>query len=225
MNLPPDLRDLGTDGVIQVFMRQVREQMVDNNKFPSAGEINDFFPLVHKCIISKQRTENIADDKMVLFVEEDPPEKLDTETITFFIQSRSPGQWAQGPAGTSSHKEVRFHVRNVTEHPEHPGEKIVTSGKFYDNYIRFNVYSKTNKQARKRLLWFTQLMDQYLWYFALSGFKVIERGVGDRSKIEIKEYGKVTMYPITYYVKSEELVYTGTQELKQVVLSLDTEKS
>ena len=224
LNLPPDLADSGVNGIVQIFMREVKDRMVTNGRFPQAGEINDFFSLVHKCIISKQRTENIADDKMVLFVEDDPPEKLDTETITFFIKSRSPGQFAQGPVGTNSHKEVRFHIRSVKEHPEHPGEQLVVSGKFYDNVIRFNIYAKTNKQARKRLIWFTQLMDQFQWYFALSGFKIIELGVSERERVKVQKEGEsymLTMYPVDYYIRSEELRYTGTQELKQVVLFLN----
>lgn len=221
MSLPPALSGIGLDGVVQLWMRQLVSSMVKNDRAPLGGEINDFFPLVHKALVSKQRTEGIKDEKMVLFVEEDPPEKLDTETITFYIQSRSPGQYSQGPAGTGTHKEVRFHIRAEEEHPDHPGEKLVTAGKRYDNNIRFNIYSKTNKQARKRLLWFTQLMDQYLWYFKMSGYQVVERGVGDRERVEIKDYGMVTRYPVSYYVGSEEIMHFGTQELKQVVITLN----
>ena len=162
---------------------------------------------------------------MVLFVEDLPPEPIDTEVITFYIQSRRPGPWAQGPAGSSGHKEVRHHIRAIEDHPDHAGEKLIVSGKFYENVVRFNIYAKTNKQARKRLLWFTQLMDQYLWYFRLSGFLVIEYGSGDREQVEIPEFGKVTKYPVSYFVRSEDVYYTGTQELKQVALITDIERS
>lgn len=225
MNLPPDLRTgtLGGSDIVRMYMRQFQEGLVINDKAPIGGDINEFFPLVHKTIISRQRADGIDDDKMVLFVEEDPPERLNTEAITFFIQSRSPGQYNQGPAGTIGHREVRHHIRGVDEHPEHTGEKLVTVGKFYDNYIRFNIYAKTNKQARKRLLWFTQLMDQYEWYFKMSGYLTIEQGVGDRQRIEIPEHGKVTKYPIVYFVKSEDLHHFGTQELKHIVFTADIE--
>lgn len=223
MNLPPAFEDKGVDGLISVIANKYKEDLVRNKRIPVGGEINDFFPLVHKALISKQLSENIDKDKMVLFVEEDPPEKIDTETITFYIQSRSPGQFAQGPAGTRTHTEVRHHIRNMETHNERPGETLVTAGKFYDNSIRFNVYAKTNKQARKRLIWFTKTMDQYLWYFEMSGYKVVERGVGDRERVEIENYGTVTKYPVSYYVRSEDILHFGLQELKQVVLATDVD--
>lgn len=225
MNLPPDLKSgtLGGSDIIHLYMRQFQEDLVVNKRVAIGGEINDFFPLIHKAMVSRQRADGINDNKMVLFVEEDPPEKLDTEAITFFIQARSPGQWNQGPAGTVGHKQVRHHIRGIVEHPEHAGEKLVTIGKFYDNYIRFNIYAKTNKQARKRLLWFTRLMDQYEWYFRMSGYTTVEQGVGDRERIEIPEYGMVTKYPVVYFVKSEDLQHFGTQELKHVVLTATLE--
>ena len=66
-------------------------------------------------------------------------------------------------------------------------------------------------------------MDQYLWYFEMSGYKVVERGVGDRERVEIDGYGTITKYPVSYYVRSEDILHFGTQELKQVVLALDVE--
>lgn len=223
LNLPPAFNDKGVDGVIGFIVRKYQNELEVNNRIPEGGEINNFFPLVHKALISKQLSENIDKDKMVLFMEEDPPEKIDTETITFYIQARSPGQYAQGPAGTKTHTEVRHHVRKIDSHPDKPGEHLVTTGKFYDNSIRFNIYAKTNKRARERLIWFTQTMDQFLWYFRMSGYGVIERGVGDRERVEIEGYGTVTKYPVSFYVKSEEIHHFGTQELKQVVLALDVD--
>jgi hypothetical protein len=225
MNLPPAFNNKGVDGIISFLVRKYQSDLAVNNKIPIGGEINEFFPLVHKALISKQLTENIDRDKMVLFVEEDPPEKIDTETITFYIQARSPGQFSQGPAGTGTHREVRHHIRSIKAHNDRPGETLVSAGKFYDNSIRFNVYAKTNKQARQRLIWFTKTIDQYLWYFEMSGYKVVERGVGDRERVEIDGYGTITKYPVSYYVRSEDIMHFGTQELKQVVLALDVDTS
>jgi hypothetical protein len=225
MTLPPDLSQVSSEEIIRVHISRFAQRLEQPEEYPVAAELNEFFPLVHKALISKQRTEKIDDDKMVLFVEDDPPEEINTETITFYLQSRSPGQWSQGPAGAGGTKEVRHHIRDIKDHPEHPNEKLVTLGKFYDNYIRFNIYAKTNKQARTRLLWFTQMMGSYLWYFALYNYRVIEQGVGDRKRVDMEDGTKTTRYPVVYYVRTEDVYHTGTQEMKQVALMVDVDTS
>lgn len=220
MNLPIDLSNITDDSIIQSHLRRFIETNRDSVRYPIGGDINEFFPLVHKALYSNQLANDVPIEKMVRFVEDDPPAELDTETITFYIQARNPGQYGQGPAGTQSHREVRHHIRNIKDHPDYPGEKIITLGKFYDNYIRFIVHARDNKTARQRLLWFTQTMDYYLWYFRMKGYLVIELGVGDRERIEIDGL-EVTIYPVTYFVQSEDLRHISTQELKQVILSLE----
>lgn len=222
MTLPPDLEQESSANVIQWYKQRFARDNRQIAKYPQGRELNEFFPLVHKVLTSKERAENVDDDKRVLFVEEDPPEELDTETITFRIQSRKPGQFAQGPANSAAHREVRHHIRDVTEHPEHPSEKLITLGKFYDNLIRFNVYARTNKRARERLLWFTSTMDSYLWYFALHGFRVIEKSIEDRERPEIEGL-TVTRYPLTYFVSSEDVRYLGTQEIRRILLTVDVD--
>jgi len=219
MILPPDLENIDSQGLVKWYQQRFARDNRQISKYPQGRELNDFFPLVHKALTSRERTDNVDDNKRILFVEEDPPEKLDTETITYRIQSRSPGQFSQGPAGSATHKEVRHHIRDIVDHPEHPGEKLITIGKFYDNHIRFNVYARTNKRARERLLWFTSTMDSYLWYFALNGFRVIEKGVGDRERPEIEGL-TVTRYPLSYFVSSEDVRHLGTQEIKRILLTV-----
>ena len=221
INLPSELEINAT--VIQNHIKRYVTLAKVSERWPVGKDINDFFPLVHRALYSAQLTEKIPKEKMVRFVEQDPPEEIDTETITFYIQARNPGQFSQGPAGTQSHREVGHHVRNIRNHPDFPGEKLVTLGKFYDNYIKFNIYARDNKTARKRLLWFTRVMSRYDWYFKSKGFdKVIELGVGDRKVINIDNL-KVVNYPITYFVKSEDLIHTGEQEMKQIVFSTEIE--
>jgi hypothetical protein len=187
----------------------------------SGTEINDFFPLVKNALISRQKSDGIPDDKQLLFIEEDPPEVLDTEAITFFLKSRISGRFDQGPVGIGNVKESNAHIRSVREHPQHPGEKLITMGRFYDNWIVFNIYAKTNKQARERLLWFEKVMDSFNWYFRIHGYRVIEDGVGSRERSKISEHTTVTKYPITYMVRTDDTYHVSTQELKEIVINVE----
>lgn len=185
---------------------------------PRHGDINEFFPLVQNAVLSRQNYERVPEDKRLLFLEEDPPESLNSPAITFEISSRVPGRVDQGSAGVGNIKEVRPHYRGEREHPEHPGEKLVAMGKYYDNWIRFYIQTKTSKEARKLLLWFEKMMDGFNWYFRYNGFRVVEEGAGEKERIEIEGI-TLTRYSIVYMVRSEDVHHFSAQELKEVILS------
>lgn len=208
------------------FTEDQAQMLIDNfiDKFQRTDvapnfSLNDFFVLVSNAVKSRQLVENVPDGKMLLFVEDDPPEKLDTETITFELIRRENGSFSQGAPGQGSVKELKPHIRGDKQHPEHPGERLVTFGKFYDNWVDFNIYARTNKQARVRLLWFEELMNSYAWYFALFGFKnVIYQGTSRRERSEIGGH-KVTKYPVTYFVRTDDIYHVSYQELKKVTIA------
>ena len=186
----------------------------------SGAELGDFLGMIQTVVTSKQTQEGVPSDKQILVVEDDPPESVDTEAITFYLKTRVPGRFDQGPSGAGRIKEVVPHQRSVVPHPEAPSQKLVTAGRFYDNWITFNIYARTNKSARDRLLWFERVMDIYNWFFRLYGFRVVEEGVGHRERMKIDEL-TVTKYPITYMVRTDDTFQFNTQELKEILIELE----
>lgn len=203
------------------LLRTYLETVQSQKQFPQGSELNDFFGLVHNAIISRQNSEGVPSTKRILFLEEDPPneDEVDTEAITFILRSRVPGRFDQGPAGAGRIKEVTGHQRSIIEHPEHPGEKLVTMGRFYDNWITFNIYARTAKAARNRLLWFERMMDAFTWYYRLHGFRVIEEGCGDKESVKLGEL-EITKYPISFMVRTDDTFHISTQELRSVVFNI-----
>lgn len=193
---------------------------VNPRSVSSGHELDVFFTLLQNAIVSKQAYEGVPEETRILVVEEDPPETVDTEAITFYLDTRLPGSFSQGKAGESRVKEVTPHVRAIIDHPEAPGQKLVTMGRFYDNWITFNIYARTNKTARSRLLWFERTMDIYNWYFRLNGFRVIELNTGKR-EVKTKDELKITKYPITYMVRTDDTFHFSSQELKEIILKLE----
>ena len=206
---------------IQAVVDRYLESINNGKRSPTSGaELNDFFESIQTIIISKQNQEGVPADKRILVVEEDPPESVDTEAIAFYLKSRIPGRFDQGSSGVGRIKEVTPHYRAIVDHPEAPSQKLITMGRFYDNWVTFNIYARTNKVARKRLLWFEHVMDIYNWYFRLYGFRVIEEGVGSREKIKIDEL-TLTKYPITYMVRTDDTFHFSTQELREILIGLE----
>ena len=223
INIP----DLGDGYNEEDAERKVNEyiiELLENQSSVRPSNLMDFFPLVQNAVRRREEQDlldqNIPDDrkKRLLVLEDDPPEEIDTEAITWGVKARVPGRFDQGPAGQGRIKEVVGHVRSVINHPEHPNEKLVTMGKFYGNWVQFNIYARDKSQALKRLLWFERVMDSFHWYFRLYGFRVIEEGVGDREKVTVKDL-KLIKYPITYFIRSDDTYNITTQELKRVLVT------
>jgi len=191
--------------------------------FPNGHEIEAFFPLVQNAIVSRQRSEGVPEDRMIQIFEEDPPETVDTEMITFALEVRTPGQMNRGPAGDNRIKEVVPHFRSSGEHPEHPGEKLISMGKFYDNWLNFYIYARTNKVAMARLIWFEKMMDGFNWYFRQNGFRVVEEGctIG-RQRPELDGL-TVTRYPVSYLVRTDDTFHYAEQELKFLMLDVSVQ--
>jgi len=225
----PDVFDRGAsvrlnETEYQVFINQQMVAATEQPPSPEGHEIEAFLPLVQNAVISRQMTEAVPEDKMLQVLEEDPPETVDTEMITFALEARIPGQRNQGPAGDNRMKEVVPHFRSSIDHPEHPGEKLVTMGKLYDNWLNFYIYARTNKVAMARLIWFEKVMDGFKWYFGRNGFKVYEEGctIG-RQRLEIDGI-TVTRYPVSYLVRTDDTFHYAEQELKYLLLNVNVQE-
>jgi hypothetical protein len=225
----PDIQKTGTtlrleESRVDYLVTTYLEELNKNRKTPEGSDLREFFSCVKRAVESRQATEGIPRDKYILFVEDDPPEALDTEAITFYVDSRMPGRFDQGPSGVGKIKEVTPHLRAVREHPENPSEKLITMGRFYDNWINFVVYARNAKTAFDRVLWFERLMDAYGWYFRLNGFRVVEEGIGERLKIKLDEL-TIVSYKMSFMVRTDDTFHFSTQELKHVVLNVNVSNS
>lgn len=192
---------------------------------PESGmDINNFFVLVKNAIISRENSEGVPSAHRLLFEEEEGPEEIDTEAITFELTRREPGDFSQGPIGQGNIKEVSPHYRGEIKDPGRPGERLVTMGKFYNNWITFYINAETNKQARKRLLWFEKVMEGFKWYFRLFGFNsVIYSNVGSRTSIKLGEL-KLTRYPVTYIIRTDDTFHVSRQELRHLAINASVAK-
>lgn len=185
----------------------------------SDTDINTFFELVRQALISRQNSEGIKSSKRILFLEEESPEEIDTESITFELTRRDNGSFSQGPFGEGRIKEVTPHYRTEIQDPDRPGERLITMSKRYDNWITFYIYARSNKQARKRLLWFEKLMEGFRWYFKLYGFSaLVYQGCGARESFNLGEL-RLTRYPITYGLMTEDTYHVSRQELRKLVIN------
>jgi hypothetical protein len=186
---------------------------------PAHNNLIGFFELLQNAIRSREASQKVPAGKGLLILAQDPPEEIDTEAVTFFLSSRSPGLYGKGPMGAGGVHEVVPHLRSVQDHPEHAGEKLVTMGRSFDNVVRLRVYARDDMTALKRVFWLEDVIDSFRWYFRVHGiFQVLEMGVGEKEQVTIGEL-LLTRYPMSYFVKTEDIYQFGSQELKKVELN------
>jgi hypothetical protein len=214
--IPRSFNEEEANRIIQSYISEIKR--IENS--PRGLDIVDFFPLVQKAIRTREEQDGVPIDKRLLVLEDDPPEAIDTEAITWSIISRIPGQYDQGPAGKGKIREVVPHMRSMINHPDHPSEKLIAMGKLYSNWIQFNIYARNSKTAMNRVLWLEKVMDSFRWYFKLNSFEVIEDSVLGKEKVTIDNLVLVK-YPVVYYVRSEDIYHITTQDLKRILVKTD----
>jgi hypothetical protein len=201
------------------------QSMRNDGRFPASADIDGFFELVHNAVISRQEADGLAQQHRRLFLPDDPPSEneVDHIAITYMLKSRTPGQFDQGPAGRGRIKEVTGHQRYVTDHPDYPGEKLVTMGKFYSNWVTFCIYARKTSVALDNVLWFERLMDGFRWYFKMFGYEVIEEGVGPKDTVKVGDL-ELTKYEMSYFVRTCDTYHINTQELRSLVVDVGVSK-
>jgi len=187
---------------------------------PTHNNLIGFFELLQNAIRCREATQKVPPGKGLLILAQDPPEEIDTEAVTFFLSAREPGLFGRGPMGAGGVQEVVPHLRSIQDHPEHIGEKLVTMGRAFDNLITLRVYARDDITALKRVFWLEDVIDSFRWYFRVHGiFQVLERAVGQKEQVTIGEL-LLTRYPMSYFVKTEDIYQFGSQELKKVELNI-----
>lgn len=210
--------------VIRIINQYIGNVINSGTAPPHAGGIQHFFELVQNVIWSRQETEKIPADKRLLVMADDPPEEkeVDTEAITFYLKSRESGAFGRTSAtgGGAVVKEAVHHFRSSQQHPEHPSEKLVTMGRFFDNVVVFNVYARSDHQSMTRLFWFEDVMDSFRWYFNLHRIKILELEASRIGKVVVGEL-PLAKYSVSFFVRTEDTYQFGSQELKHVALNVD----
>lgn len=188
-----------------------------------AKDLNEFFPLLAKVMEIQQHQDGITEP--ILLTEEMPDfdDNLTGERITYSLAKRLPGvieQVSQGLAGMERRIRNRKPLlREVIPDPDNAGLNIYIFGQEFDNFVDFTIWSRTNKVANERAVWFENLMEEWRWYFEVSGIKMVsleERGTDIRLSPENR---KVVGRPFRYFIRTEKITVTREATLREIAIS------
>lgn len=188
----------------------------------AAKSLNEFFSLVRTAIDDYEKRANTLEINKVNFTEEEPDSKSQTETITFSVMRREPGAFAQGAPFEGKVKNLRPVFREQMDDPENPGYRLVTTGYWHDNIVRFTMWARTNKAANARALWFEKFAEEYSWWFKVQG---VDRVLFWNREADIavnqdnnRWYGR----PLDFFVRTETLRIISEKTIEDIMISVGT---
>lgn len=191
----------------------------DRLKSPEpAKDINDFYELVSRALREYQLQEGKAEDRLIIFTEDWPPDEYKRETISFQLRSREPAIMGKTAPRGNVPREYKPNIRDSYPDPDVPGHFIYELGWMMDNYIRFVVWSQSNKEANKLALWFEDFMNCFLWFYRQQGVNqlfFVEREE-DFQIFEKRLVGR----PLVYFVRTEKVTHVRERVLEELVVNL-----
>jgi len=189
-----------------------------------AKSLLEFYDLVRRAVDDYESRAGVSQANKVIFTEEEPDEKSQTESIVFSLIERLPGQFSQGEPMSRDHVNFRPMFREEYDDPVNAGYRCMVNGYYYDNIVRFTAWARTNKAANARAEWFEDLMEEYSWWFKLQGVdRVLFWGRNSDLVTTVNEnkwYGR----PINYFIRTEKLRTFQQKTLEQILIRLVTKR-
>lgn len=182
-----------------------------------AVDIDGFYDLVGDALREYQLAEGKAEDRLMIYTEEYPPEDYVRETVTVRLRDRAPGVMGK-TAPQGSPRNLKPTVREVYDDPVLPRYQIWELGWMRDNVIEFCMWSQTNKEANKMALWFEDFMNANMWFFRSRGVNQLYFNGRDNDFTILDK--RLVGRPLTYFVRTERVTQLREKVLEQIVVNL-----
>jgi len=192
-----------------------------------AKNIVEAMELVGEAIEDYQERTNKNADARVFFTYHKPDTDTKLEAISVHLIDREPGVMSRTSLkarhGADKVRNLRPLTREITDDPDNPGYKRAILGYFYDNTIRLTCWARTNKAALERMMWLEEVMEQYQWFFQISGVsRVLYDGRGD-DEVVVTSNNKIYGVSMDFFVRTERLRAISQKTLEEIYIKFASE--
>jgi hypothetical protein len=220
-----------TEVPARVVVSSVYANAVENTEQPPKNttpgiskNILEVMELIKDAIEDYESRQHKIEKDKVIVVYEDPDKLVEFETISIHIESRQPGIFQSGAPLQGQIKNQRPILREEGPDPDAPGYRRAILGYFHDNIIRVTCWALTNKAANARMLWLEEIMEQYLWYFRMSGVNRFLYHKHAPQLVKMVSNNRIYGRPIDYFVRTETIRAISEKELETIYVSLALRK-
>lgn len=210
----------------RVIVSTVYSNLIEQTEKPRsatphpAKNIVETLDLIVDAIQDYETRTHVLERDKIRIVYENPMDPIEYDTVTLSIARRQPGSFSQGAPFEGSVKNRRPLLREEFADPDNPGYRKAVLGYFHDNIIRITCWGLTNKSANKLMLKVEEIIEQYIWYFRLSG---VNRFLYEQHGLQVEHtvnnariYGR----PIDYFCRTETIRTVSEKELEVVCVNL-----
>ena len=160
----------------------------------------------------------LADENMVNLVSAYSQTHAEPETwrdtITYKVDRREPGTIQAHPF--EGRKEIKPRIRQIITDPDYPDFHIKILGQWFDNMIKFDCWSVTNKGADSLISWFEDFLFRYTWVWKKNGVQEIlymSRSMDEEVTRWRDDIVNRTLY---YYFRTEKIIPIREHDFTQV---------
>lgn len=185
-----------------------------------AQDIDGFTDLVMRVIQEQQNSEDVPAKNRVRFLQDFPPDNVETEIITFGLFRREPSSMSQGQPFNKKRIELKPRVRGIELDPTRPGYAVVTLGQRFENELIFTCWAKTNKQANRRARWLEDTLRDWTWYIRYEGIQDFFFLGQDKDQVLTLDGTKNVLMgrPLRYYVRTERMSHVLEPTIRRIVV-------
>ena len=186
----------------------------------ASKSLEEFYDLVRQAKDNSEMRGNVPEENRIIFTEEEPDVESETETITFSLVKRMPGKFSQGAPFEGDVANLRPILREQGPDVENPGYNYAVSGYWHDNLVKFTCWARTNKTANARAKWFEDMMEDYSWWFSLSGVSRVIFWGRDSDIVTTIDNNKWYGRPLNYFVRTEKLKVYSEKQMEEMLIQL-----
>ncbi len=203
---------------VRIMLGEIQRAPSNRLRSPyPAVDIDGFYSLVEEAMRTYQLAEGRAEERLIVFSEEYPPQNYDGEMVTVRLIDRGPAVMSK-TAPQGSPRELKPTVREVYDDPVLPRYQIWELGWMRDNIIEFCIWSQTNKEANKIALWFEDFMNNNMWFFRSRGVNQLYFNGRDNDFVILDK--RLVGRPLTYFVRTEKITQLREKVLEEMVVNL-----
>lgn len=193
----------------------------ERSKTPgNAKSLLEFYDLVRQAINEYETRASVPTAHKLNFTEEEPDAESKSESLTVSLIRREPGAFGQGAPFESKVKNLLPIFREEIDDPEYPGYKLIITGYWHDNIVRFTCWAKTNKAANARADWFERFMQEYTWWFRLQGVARILFWGRNADIVTVIDGNKWYGRPFDFFVRTESLKIFSEKTIEELIINV-----
>lgn len=187
-----------------------------------ARDVDELPRLLASALETYQRRLGIAPERRLKIRSAYPKDPIenpggDNRTVYFRVVRRQLGNMTND----GDRRPFRPQMKEVVDHPELEGKKLVTYLQRMDNEVEFEVTSPFSDAADEAAIFFERFMVAYLWYLKEMGIREIR--YLERSGDGLKTIGGTELYcrPIRYHVGVDLISQNVLSEIGEILVDYD----